>query len=47
MTPQKPLCSLMRERNGVDSDGRGGEEELGVEGGETEVRIYSVKKYLQ
>ena len=39
-------CSfLMRDRKGVDLDGRRGGEELGgVEGGETIIRIYYVRK---
>jgi hypothetical protein len=31
---------FLREKKGVDPDGRGGREVLGVEGGETIIRIY-------
>ena len=41
-------CSfLMRDRKGVDLDGRDGGEELGgVEGEETVIRIYYVRKNI-
>lgn len=36
ITPQKPACFLLRDRKGVDLDGRGGGEELrGAEGKES------------
>lgn len=35
----------MRDRKGVDSDSRGGKEDLGaIEGGETVIKIYCMKK---
>lgn len=38
-------CFLVRDRKGVDLDGRGYGEELGeAEGGETVIRVYYVKK---
>jgi hypothetical protein len=40
-----PVCFLVRDRNGVDLDERRGREELGgVEGGETMVQIYYMRK---
>lgn len=41
------VCSLIRGREGVDPDGRGGGKELGgAEGGETIIRIYYVRKKI-
>lgn len=39
----KFVCFLMRDRKGVDSDGRRGEEELGEVEEETVIRIYCIK----
>lgn len=37
--------SLMRDREGVDSERRGGREELrGIEGEETEIKIHCIRK---
>ena len=38
--PQKPVCFVMRERKGVDPEGRAGAEELGGAEGEDSVMRY-------
>lgn len=45
ISPSKPVYFPMRDRKGMDADGRGGGEELGrVEGGETIKNIYYMRK---
>ena len=43
-----PVGFIMRERKGVNLDGRGGREDLGgVRGGETVIGIYCKKNHFQ
>ena len=44
--PWMPICFLMRDRKGMSTDGKEGEEELGGVGrGKTVIRMYGMKIY--
>lgn len=45
--PSRSVCFLMRDRDSLDLDERGCEEELeGVRGGRTLVRIYCIRTFI-